>query len=343
MSLITARGGPSPDAYVPHWLHGGGNLTWPVSNCYADMWIETLHWLGLDPRPALAAALACDFEGDQWTLFKPLPGDLFTLYGIDVAELNVWRPLPEQIAGQLAAGRLLTVEVDAFHLPDTAGTSYRARHQKTTVGMTAVDREARRLYYFHDTGYHTLAGADYDGLLAWGEAGDERLPPYVEIVKLDRLHAPPAAELRLRAAALAREHLERRPLTNPYERAAERHDAAVDALAAAGGDFNDHLFAGLRQAGAASQYAAALLRWLTADLPALAGPAALFDELARGTHTMLLRTARAVRRRRPIAAAPIWAELAGLWSRAMSSLDTVLPVLPVLPAGPARRERSRVW
>lgn len=301
------------------------------------MWIETLHWLGLDPRPALVAALACDFEGDQWTLFKPLPGDLFALYGIDVAELNVWRSLPEQIAEQLAAGRLLTVEVDAFHLPDTAGTSYRTRHQKTTVGTTAVDREARHLHYFHDAGHHVLAGDDYDRVLTWGEAGDERLPPYVEIIKLDRLHAPPTAELRLRAAALAREHLDRRPLANPYERAAEHHDAAVDELAAAGGDFDEYVFAGLRQAGAASQYAAVLLRWLAADLPELVSPAALFDELARGAHTMLLRTARAVRRRRVVAAAPIWSELADLWGRATSSLDAALP------AGPTRREHSRVW
>jgi hypothetical protein len=73
MSLITARSGSGPDDHIPHWLHGGGRFAWPVSNCYADMWIETLHWLGLDPLPALVAALACDFEGDQWTLLKPLP------------------------------------------------------------------------------------------------------------------------------------------------------------------------------------------------------------------------------------------------------------------------------
>lgn len=323
--MITARTGPGPDTYVPHWLHNGGNLAWPVSNCYADMWIETLHWLGLDPRPVLAAALACDFEGDQWTLFKPLPGDLFALYGIDVAELNAWRTLPEQITEQIAAGRLLTIEVDAFHLPDTAATSYHVRHQKSTILATAIDHGGRCLHYFHDAGYHVLADADYDQILTGDQADGIRLPPYVEIVKLDRLHVPSAAELRWRAAALAREHFERRPLANPYERAAERHDAVVGGLVTTRADFNDYLFAGLRQAGAASQYAAAMLQWLAAEFPGLASPAALFDELARGTHMMLLRTARTVRRRQTVATAPIWRDLARLWSRAVAALDVALP------------------
>ena len=145
MSLIGVLKGPAPRDYASHWLHSAPDLAWPVSNCYADMWIETLNWLGHNPVPALAAALAIDFEGDQWTLFKPLPGDLHRLYGIDVCELNIWRPLREQLAEQLALGRLVATEADAFWLPDTAGTAYRTRHQKTTVCITAVDPAARRL------------------------------------------------------------------------------------------------------------------------------------------------------------------------------------------------------
>ena len=39
--------------------------------------------------------LAVDWEGDQWTFFKPPHSDLRTLYGFDTQELNVWRPLVE--------------------------------------------------------------------------------------------------------------------------------------------------------------------------------------------------------------------------------------------------------
>ena len=35
-----------------------------------------------------------DFEGDQWTFFKPDPGDLERLFGIDIHEMQPYRPLP---------------------------------------------------------------------------------------------------------------------------------------------------------------------------------------------------------------------------------------------------------
>ena len=43
------------------------------------------------------------------------------------------------MAEQLALGRPAIVEVDAFYLPDTAGTSYRAAHVKTSIGIQAID------------------------------------------------------------------------------------------------------------------------------------------------------------------------------------------------------------
>ena len=41
------------------------------------------------------------------------------LYGVEVIELNVWRPLVTHLEEQLALGRPAIVEVDAFYLPDT--------------------------------------------------------------------------------------------------------------------------------------------------------------------------------------------------------------------------------
>ena len=100
------------DTFAPHPLHGS-ERSWTETNCYVDVWIEVLHALGLDPLAAAAFTLGCDFEGDQWTFFKYPPEDLRALYGIDVAEMNVWRPVVDHVEEQLAMGRLCTVEGDA--------------------------------------------------------------------------------------------------------------------------------------------------------------------------------------------------------------------------------------
>ena len=41
----------SPREYQSHFSHAGERI-WPETNCYLDLWIETLHALGLDPVPA---------------------------------------------------------------------------------------------------------------------------------------------------------------------------------------------------------------------------------------------------------------------------------------------------
>ena len=44
--------------------------------------------------PAMGFTLRMDFEGDQWTFFKPPPEDLELLFGIDIHEMQPYRPLP---------------------------------------------------------------------------------------------------------------------------------------------------------------------------------------------------------------------------------------------------------
>ena len=124
-----------PAAYARHPLHCA-DRAWPESNCYVDLWVELLHTAGAEPLAALPFALAVDVEGDQWTFFKFPLADLEALYGVSVFELNVWRPLVVHVAEQLALGRPSIVEVDAFYLPDTAGTSYRCRARQD------VDRDS---------------------------------------------------------------------------------------------------------------------------------------------------------------------------------------------------------
>src|SRR5215210_7588750 len=115
MSRIAAR----PETSRPHAIHQPGRI-WAHTNCYADVWIELLHALGVEPTASLAFTLAIDFEGDQWTFFKCPLADLYELYGIDVQELAIWRELAVHVAEQVVRGRPVLVEVDSFYLPDTA-------------------------------------------------------------------------------------------------------------------------------------------------------------------------------------------------------------------------------
>ena len=93
-----------PATYVRHPIHGDGRI-WAETNCYVDLWIELLHALGRDPVAALPFTLAIDFEGDQWTFFKFPLADLSDLYGLDVQELAIWRPLADHVEEQVTRGR----------------------------------------------------------------------------------------------------------------------------------------------------------------------------------------------------------------------------------------------
>ncbi len=104
---------------------------------------------------------------------------------------------------QVSRGRLVMVEVDAFYLPDTAGVTYRLGHSKTTIGIQAIDTEARTLEYFHNAGYfgarrrrtsRPLFGLDR-------EKRPDELVPYTEFAKLDRDRPQLASQLFERSRA----------------------------------------------------------------------------------------------------------------------------------------------
>ena len=65
--------------YARHALHAD-DRAWVEKNCYVDIWIETIHALGCEPLAVLPFVLALDFEGDQWTFFKPPHDELRDLY-----------------------------------------------------------------------------------------------------------------------------------------------------------------------------------------------------------------------------------------------------------------------
>ena len=103
-----------PATYKRHLIHGE-NRTWAETNCYSDVVIELLHGLGHEPIAALAFTFTIDFECDQWTFFKFPDADLLDLYGLDIQELAVWRPLVDHISEQVAVGILTggTIKIGA--------------------------------------------------------------------------------------------------------------------------------------------------------------------------------------------------------------------------------------
>src|SRR5207302_5072476 len=121
-----------PAHYQRHRIHGA-NRVWAETNCYVDVWVELLHAWGFEPVAALPFTVAIDFEGDQWTFFKFPLADLLELYGLDVQELAIWRPLVAHVEQQVALGRAVLVELDSYCLPDTAGAAYGLAHMKSTV------------------------------------------------------------------------------------------------------------------------------------------------------------------------------------------------------------------
>ncbi len=256
-------------SYRPHPLHAS-ERTWTETNCYVDLWIELLHALGLDPVAAAAFTLSTDFEGDQWTFFKFPPEDLRALFGLEVAEFNVWRPTVDHAEEQLELGRLFIMDADAWFLPDTHGVSYRTAHVKSAMVPNRIDRDARRLGYFHNAGYFELEGDDFDGVFRLGRYEDPTvLPPYVETVRLDRLRRDPD-EIVAGAVALTREHLARRPLTDPMMRLEQRLDADAAWLRSEDLEtFHQYAFGTCRQCGASAELAASFVDWLGAHDPAL--------------------------------------------------------------------------
>jgi len=100
MSRLNALPHLDATGYARSVLHAE-SCAWVEKNCYVDIWIEVLHALGLEPRAILPFTVTIDFEGDQWTFFKPPHDELRELYGVDVQES--FRVCASQLA-QIFAG-----------------------------------------------------------------------------------------------------------------------------------------------------------------------------------------------------------------------------------------------
>ncbi len=311
-----------PATYQRHWIHSAERI-WPETNCYCDVIIELLHGLGHDPIAALAFTLAIDFEGDQWTFFKFSHGDLLDLYGFDVQELAVWRPLVEHISDLTAAGRPVLVELDSYFLPDTVGSAYRRAHVKSTVAVNEIDIEGRRLGYFHNQSYYSLEGADFaecfqtDGLVH-----ERMLPPYFEFVKIrSEAGARPQHSLLAKSLSTLKKHLERVPADNPFVRFQAGFRKDLDWLMTSTIEtFHAYSFATLRQYGACYELSATYLRWLSGQgVEGLEAAADAFEAIAQAAKALQFNLARSMARKRPLDLSPL-ETMAGRWDEALSTL-----------------------
>jgi hypothetical protein len=326
MSQVRALQSATGAAYPRHALHLEPNL-WLEKNCYVDLWIEVLHALGHEPLAMLPSALAVDFEGDQWTFYKPALEDIRHLYGVDVQELTVWRPLIEHAIEHVGAGKLVSTEADAFWLPDTAGTDYRRKHTKTTIVIAALDRDARRMDYFHNAGCYSLEGEDFDRLFMLGtETPADFLPLYAEVVRFDRQSRRAPQDLATQSLQLLRRTIARIPTTNPLRRFRERLERDLPLLQERGLDYyHAWAFASVRQVGVAFELSAACLEWLGASGAGdFATAVAPFRRISEANKTLILRLARVVNSRKPYDAAAAFAEQEQAWDEGMAALAGAL-------------------
>lgn len=315
----------SAAGYQVHGLHRE-DRAWVEKNCYADVWIEAIHALGLEPLAMLGFTVGLDFEGDQWAFFKPPHRDLSRLYGIDVFELNVWRgDILAHALHHAREGKLVFTEADAYWMPDTAGTDYHRQHTKSTIVINAVDAEAQTLGYFHNAGYYELGGEDFRKLFRVGVPHDPTfLPLFAEYARVDRLLRLPPKELTQISVEVLKSHLARLPAGNPIERFAVQFPKDVAWLQAEGLPlYHGYAFATLRQLGANFELAAAYLEWLAAQGEEGLGDAQkAFAEISSGAKALVLKTARAVNAKKVVDFAPILSEMAAAWEAGMRGLKT---------------------
>jgi len=309
-----------PRTYRRHAIHGQERI-WAETNCYVDVWIELAHALGHEPVAALPFTLAIDFEGDQWTFFKFPLLDLYDLFGLDVQELALWRPLVAHLEEQAGRGRPVLVELDSFYLPDTVGTAYKLAHVKSTVAVIEIDTEHRRLGYFHNQGYYQLEGDDFLDVLRLREPQDPAmLPPYAEFVKLRE--APQTGDSLLATSLrLLKKHLALVPAENPFVAFKARFERDLSGLLRESIEtFHQYSFATLRQYGACYELSATYLEWLAAQgEEGLEDAIRAFRELSEAAKAFQFQLARAMARKKPLDLAPLDA-MAERWERGIGGL-----------------------
>jgi hypothetical protein len=311
--------GIDPERYQAHPLHGP-DRTYVETNCYADCLIELLHARGDEPLAMLAFVVATTWEGDQFTYAKPPYADLTRLYGIEVHEMLPYRSLPEHIEEQLRHGRTVLIEMDAWYLPDTAATSYRREHLKTTVAPDFIDRDNKVLRYFHNAGFYELTDEDYRGVFRQlPHFSADVMDPFTELVRFDAGPRLTGEALRGAARELLAGYFARRPENNPFEIWSQRLTYDLPRLLAGDeADYHAYAFVTVRMVGSSFELLADHVEWV---LGAPGRPAAdALREVVQATKVLSFRLAR----RRPFDPHRALTTMAQAWSTAMVQLGRAL-------------------
>jgi hypothetical protein len=311
--------GHDPATYQPHQIHTG-TRNYIETNCFTDMIAEVLHARGDEPLASFGSFVRMDFENDQWTFFKPLAIDLELLFGVDIHEVQPYRPIPQQIAEVIGAGRTMTIELDAWYMPDTAATTYGTAHVKTGVVAEAIDLTAERFRYYHNASLYELSGDDFKGVFRTspGWPGDV-LPPYTELIRFDVGPTLRGEELRAAARELLVGHLQLVPAGNPFDRFNEHLALALPGLME--GDaalYHAYTFATFRMAGAGFELLASEVEWLLGDDGSQS--IAAMSRIVEGCKVLGFKLAR----RRPFDPTEAMGALGAAWAEAMESLDGAL-------------------
>jgi hypothetical protein len=317
----TEVGLPDTGDLAPHTLLRA-ERTWPESNCYVDLWIGVLHALDLEPVAMLGPTVAVDFEGDQWRFCKPGVQALRELYGIELHELQLYRDLDTHVVMQARRGATVLLEVDAHWLPDTAGTTYRTGHQKTTIATWRIDPARERLRYIHNGGLFTLEGDDYRGIFAPRPDG---LPPYAEFARFDALIRLPRVALAAAAMRQLTHSVRLRTNVDAMARFRAALDEQLEWVAAHDLEhFHQWAFATVRQLGASAGLAQAHLQWLGQSGYRVGRTAAIFGEVSEAAKTMQFRLARVAGNGRIPDLTLLLRAVTQAWQSAMRALDDVV-------------------
>jgi hypothetical protein len=317
---------------------------WPETNRYTDLWIGVLAALRLNPSACLPYTLAVDFLDDQWTQFRPSHDDLYTLYGIEVQTLHLWRPLIDHLHEQLSAGRLVILDVPARGLPDGAGGLLHPRRATETIVINEIDTQREHLGFFHRTDYRVLQGTEYRRLLHPDSAPEaEALLGRAEVIDLHNLVRRPPETLRHLSHQLLEKYLQRVPTRHPLRRWKRRFAGEVTPLLASGPTHYQYWAdAGPHQLGAAFELAAFYLVWIaggTAGTAHLVQAADAFRQLSVLARSLLLKGARSVVNGQPFSEHDLIERMTRHWSRGMQLLGAGENVLDtptlVLRPGPA--------
>jgi hypothetical protein len=315
----------SPASFHAHPLHDPAR-DWPETNCYVDLWIEVLHGLGREPLAGLGFTVAQDFEGDHFTFFKFPLEDVAALYGIAVQELAIYDTVERHTQEQIGRGRLALIEVDAFYLPDTRGVSYGLEHSKTTIAANRLDPLGRSLDYFHNAGFFSLEGEDFDGVFqrpGHSSSRPDALFPYVEFAKFNGAPLKGAALVE-QSLVLLQRHLALAPTHNPVRAFAQRIGEDILTLVQREpAFFHKYAFNTLRQLGANFELLASHLAWLSdKGVDGLDSPADTARAISSGAKVMQFQLARAVNRKRTNGLPAMLDGIAAAWDQTLGALHS---------------------